>query len=453
MSPLFPLMLLAAAKSSDSLPPAKSFSSLFPDNTDQLPRKNRTKRAAFLSIALFSVLWLTTGRIELFAQVDVATATIKGKVTDQLEATVSGATVSVVDTARGVVRSSKSDGQGNYQLSVLPPGTYELRTEAAGFQSQVLQNVVLTVGQVVVHDLKLQIGDLKVAVTASAIPMLIETARTQQSDTIERNQIANLPNISRHFNAYVFTLSGVADTEAARVQQTRVLPLRTSGFSVGGSNGRSNYISIDGGENDSGIGGLRVRNLSVEAVQEFQVNLNAFAAEFGFTSGTAANVVTRGGTNGFHGSGYIFYRSEKTAARNPLNQNGHKAHERRVIPGFTFGGQLIRNKAFFFTSLENNRYDIARVRAYTSDPSLLQPTDAQTSYLQTLEAGPNATTTTRGIAAQLRNALSTFSYPTTMQILRDSEGQFIAPSRAYNWTTRLDYNRSERDSKSLQGRT
>ena len=341
---------------------------------------------------LLGFLWLTAGAetVAIFAQVDVASSTIEGKVTDQFDAAVSGATVTVINAVRGVVRSVETNSEGAYHVPLLQPGIYDLRVEAGGFQTQLLQKVSLTVGQVVVYDIKLQIGQIKEEVSAGAAPTLIETARTQQSDTIELGQIANLPNLSRNFSAYVFTLSGVSDTEAARVQQTRVVALRTSGFSVGGSNGRSNYISIDGGENDSGTGSLRVRNLSVEAVQEFQVNLNAFAAEYGFTSGTAVNVVTRGGTNKFHGSGYVFYRSEKTAARDPLNLSGQKALERRVVPGFTLGGPLVRNKAFFFTSFETARHEVARVRAYTSNPSLLQSTQAQAAYLQTLETGTNA---------------------------------------------------------------
>lgn len=383
--------------------------------------------------------------VPLFVQGDVATSTVKGKVKDQADAALSGATITVLNAGRGIVRSVETDADGVYHLPLLHPGIYELRFEARGFKTQILQKVSLTVGQVVTFDIKLQVSEVNEEVTTSAAPTLVETARTQQSETIERGQIRNLPNLSRSFTSYVFTLSGVADTDAARVQQTRVLPFRTSGFSVGGSNGRSNYISIDGGENDSGIGGLRIRNLSPEAVQEFQVNLNAFAAEYGFTSGTAVNVVTRSGANDFHGSGYVFYRSEKLSARDPLNQSSRKAFERRVAPGVTLGGPLLKSKAFFFTSFETMRFDIARVRAYTSNAALLEPTPAQAAYLQTLESGPNATGVTRDIAAELRTTLTTFNFPTTMRILRESEGQFIAPGRAYNWTTRLDYNRGERD--------
>ena len=379
-------------------------------------------------------------------QADVAHSTLKGKVTDQFDAAMGGATVTVINAERGVVRSVQTDDDGSYQVPLLQPGTYELRVEAQGFESQVLRKLVLTVGQVGVYDIRLQVGPIAEAVSIDNEPTLVETERTQQSDTVERAQIANLPNLSRNFTSYIFTLPGVADVAAARVQHSRVLPVPTAGFSAVAGNGRNNYVSLDGGENESGTGSLRIRNLSVEAVQEFQVNRNAHAAEYGFTAGTAVNVVTRGGSNTLHGSGYVFYRSEKTAARDPLNPSGEKASERRVSPGFTLGGPLVRNRAFFFTSFEALKYDIARVRSYTSDQSLLEPTAAQAAYLQTLESGQNATDATRLIAAQLRTTLAAANYPATMELLRQSEGRFTAPSRSYNWTTRLDYSRGERDS-------
>jgi hypothetical protein len=410
-------------------------------------RDRSSQSALYVMIALLGFLWLTTcaGTVIVFAQADVANSTLKGKVTDQFDAAVSGATVTVINFERGIIRNVKTDDGGDYQVLLLQPGTYDLRVEVKGFQSQVLQKVVLTVGQIDVHDFKLQIGQITEAMSVDMGPTLVETERTQQSDTVERSQISSLPNLSRSFTSYIFTLPGVADVAAARVQQSRAIAIPTSGFSVGAGNGRSNYISIDGGENDSGTGNLRIRNLSVEAVQEFQVNRNAYAAEYGFSAGTAVNVVTRGGTNAFHGSGYLFYRSQKMAARDPLNTSGKKAFEQRVSPGFTLGGPLLKNRAFFFTSFESLKYDIARLRSYTSDTSLLVQTGAQSAYLQTLQSGAGATDTTRRIATALQATLTTTNYPATMQLLRQSEGQFTAPSRKYNWTTRLDYNEGERD--------
>lgn len=400
------------------------------------------RRSHFL--AVLATLLICIEGVAL-GQADVAHSTLKGNVTDQFGAAVQGANVTVISMKRGVKRSFVTGEDGAYQVPLLQPGIYELQVEAAGFKPQILRALVLTVGQIAVYNIRLEIGPIDEVVRVGIAPALVETERTQQSDTIERGQIEKLPNPSRNFTSYVFTLPGVADVAAARVQQSRVLFVSTSGFSVGAANGRSNYISIDGGENDSGTGNLRIRNLSVEAVQEFQVNRNAYAAEYGFSASTALNVVTRGGTNAFHGSGYLFYRSQKTSARDPLNATGDEAFEQRISPGFSLGGPLVKNKAFFFTSFEALKYDIARFRSYTSNASLLVPTAAQSAYLQTLSLGPNASDATRGIASLLQTTLASSNNPLTMQMLRESEGEFTAPSRKYNWTTRLDYNRGERD--------
>ena len=282
--------------------------------------------------------------------------------TDQSDAGVSQATVTVMNAERGVVRRVKTD-EGD--LSGAAFTTRHLRTACRGGRVPAAGSAdvaVLTVGEVAVRDVELQVSQINAAVSVSAAPALVETERTQQSDTVERRQIATLPNLSRNFTSYIFTLPGVADAAAARVQQTRVAPMPTSGFSVGAGNGRSNYISIDGGENDSGVGSLRIRNLSVEAVQEFQVNRNAYAAEYGFTAGTAINVVTRAGLTHFTVPGYVFYRSQKTSARDALNTSGKKAFEQRISPGFTSAGPLVKQRAFFFTSFEALKYDVGRIR-------------------------------------------------------------------------------------------
>jgi hypothetical protein len=391
--------------------------------------------AALISISAQSIL----------AQADISTSTLKGKIVDQNGDAIADASVVVVDAERSVARTAATDADGIYSVRLLQPGLYEIHVASQGFQSQVLKDVTLTVGQIAVRDIELQINPAKEELTVTDTPTLIETERTQQSDTIENRQIQTLPNLSRNFTFYILTLPGISDVTAARVQQTRVAPVPTSGFSAGSANGRTNYVSIDGGENESGIGSLRVRNLSVEAVQEFQVNRNAYAAEYGFSSGTAVNVVTKGGTNAFHGSGYAFYRSQHMAAHDPLNTTGKKAFEQRISPGFTFGGPIKKNRTFFFTSFESLKYDIARIKSYTGDQSLLQPTGAQSAYLQTLMSGPNATATTRSIALNVQAALTTTNYAMTMRLLHQSEGQFDAPSRSYNWTTRIDQDQGQHD--------
>lgn len=411
--------------------------------------KSATKRSLFFRAVLLGI-WAVFGMSTAFGQADVATATLKGAVTDSTNAAVAGAAVSVRSVERGIARAVQTDASGIYQIPLLQPGAYELYVQAAGFEPQTQRNVVLTIGQSAVYNIKLSIGELAGEAAVVAQIPLIEVERTQQANTIEQRQIANLPTLTRIFTDYIFTLPGVAGDEPARAQQTRVHPLWTSGFSIGGSNGRTNYITVDGSENESGAGGMRARNISVEAVQEFQVNRNAFSAEYGFTAGTAVNAITKSGTNQVHGSGYAFYRSQKTSARDPFDFGARKPFEQAFYPGFTLGGPIVRGKAFFFTSYEAFKFDRARFRSYTSDVSFWFPSVPQTAYLTLLETGAGANADTRRIAANLRRALAPVNFPTAMQLVRASEGHFNSPTRSHNWTSRLDYQPTAQDS--LSGR-
>jgi hypothetical protein len=172
-------------------------------------------------------------------------ARLEGRVVDQNGAPIAGAKLTLVDRQRGVVRTTISDRDGMYSVQLLRPGTYDQRVEAQGFQVQILTGVVLTVGQIGVRNIQLQIGQLNTEINVSVSPSVIDPTRTQQSDTIESRQIATLPNLTRNFTSYIFTLPGVADVSAARIQQSRVTPIPTSGFSFGAASGRSNYVSID----------------------------------------------------------------------------------------------------------------------------------------------------------------------------------------------------------------
>src|SRR5581483_2984235 len=146
---------------------------------------------------------------------------------------------------------------------------------------------------------------------------LVQPEQTQQANIINNVQVENLPNITRNFAQSIYTLPGVVNAFGAALQAPGVgTGYLSSGFSIGGSNGRNNLVTFDGGENDYGSGQLRTPNVSVESVQEFQVNRSAFGAEFGFTAGTAVNVITKSGTNAFHGSAYAFFRDQYTEARN-----------------------------------------------------------------------------------------------------------------------------------------
>lgn len=385
--------------------------------------------------------FVVAGAVPALAQVDVATATLRGLVTDPTNAVVVGAAVTTRSLEKGITRTTTTDATGTYHIPLLPPGLYELRVEAPGFETKIIGGIKLTVGQVVVYDLQLGVQTAREEVYVNAEAPLIEVQKTQQANTIEQRQVENLPNIARDFRSYVFTVPGISSSNAPRAQNPGIT-FPSSGISVGGSNGRNNLFTIDGGETEAGYGDLRT-NISVEAVQEFQINRNAFAAEFGFTTGTAINVITKSGTNDFHGSGYVFYRSQKTSARNFFDLGAKKAFTQQVYPGFTLGGPIVKDRAFFFTSYEHFKSDTARFRSYTNNPDLLGPTAAQMSLIiAPLEASTNANA--RRIGTELRARLSTVD-PRIGQLLRANEGTFNNANRNHSLTARLDYQISPRD--------
>lgn len=403
-------------------------------------------RAAIL-LALFS-LFAITG----FSQADVSSATVKGIVIDPSGAAVPGAKVTAKNISQGVARSAVTGSEGDFQILTLRPGIYEIMVEASGFSKYLLKEVELTVGQTISYEIKLQVGQVTNEVTVTTSAPLVEIERTQQANTIESRQIQSLPNIGRDFTSYVFTLPGVASSNAPRVQGGTRFTFGTSGFSIGGSNGRNNLITVDGGENEFGSGQLRFQ-ISPEAVQEFQVNRNSFNAEFGFTAGTAVNVVTKSGTNDWHGSAYMYYRSDKLAARERfipsfIPANG-RVYQQQAYPGFTLGGPIIKNKAFIFTNYERQKLDLPRPRSYTNN-SQLQPTAPQAAVLARLAAStdPNV----RRVGAIVGGALTTSAatFPRTYNLLAANEGIINAPSRFNNFVTRVDFNISDRDT--LSGR-
>src|ERR1700752_2804438 len=401
-----------------------------------------TKVSAFLTVLSLFLCAYTVS-----AQVDATGASLKGTITDQNGALIVAANITATSVDRGLVRSAQTTSGGDFQIALLPPGVYKVEIDAQGFKKVVNENVQLSVGQTRVYDVQLSPGTVTEQVAVTGDVPLLEVERTQQANTISTRQVENLPNVGRTFQNYVYTLPGVASSTAPRTQlASRITAFQSSGFSIGGSNGRNNLITVDGGENELGSGTVRY-DVSTEAIQEFQVNRNSFSAEFGFTAGTAVNIVTKSGTNRFHGSGFIFYRSDATSARNPFDtlNPGKKSSDRQYFPGFTLGGPIVKNKLFFFTNYERTATDSARFRTYTTDP-LTRPNAAQLALLSQLDGSANANV--RRISTNLRAALTTTatSYPAIFGLLSQSEGVFTGLARLNTWSTRIDYQVTNNDS-------
>ena len=279
---------------------------------------------------------------------NISTAELHGTVHDSSGAVIPNATITIADASKGFSRATTSDGQGDYQLLLLPPGTYVLTVTSPGFAKLTESNVVLTVGERAELRLTLAVGGSEtIDVTAGA--EIIETQRSSQSTTVDQLRIENLPTNGRNYIGFTLTNSQIARDAAPSIGA-----IPTSGLNFGGVRARSNSINIDGADAGDYISGGTRTTVSQDAVQEFQIITNGFAAEYGRASGGVVNIVTKSGTNTTHGSAYGFLRNRYIQATNPFSTVYQPAYT-RVQAGFAIGGAIIPDKTFYFFSAEITR--------------------------------------------------------------------------------------------------
>ena len=376
------------------------------------------QRAAFLLLIplLFS---------RAFGQTGISTAEIRGKVTDTSGAALVFVTVSIESQNTGYRRLLFSGETGTYHALSLPPDIYIVRATLPGFETE-SKLLELSVGQTAVLDFRMSVG----VRAGEFVEVIAEPDRSQQSNTITGESIQHLPIDKRNYLAYTLLMPGVADAEAmADANDYRPPQVAHSGLSFFGNNGRGNSVSVDGGEaNDSG-GGVRP-TLSQEAVQEFQVNRSNYSVELGGASGGAINIVSRSGSNAFHGSVFGFFRHHAMDAADPFATRLEEERPIRVKPpsdrqqwGATFGGPLRTNRTFFFGAFERLRRREWSSVSVLTDPSIFEPTSQQERILAHLPS--------------LRTALT--SSETTRSLFRTNTGVFPYRSAEAKVSIRLDH--------------
>jgi hypothetical protein len=278
-----------------------------------------------------------------------STARLSGVVQDPTGAIVPGATVTATDASKGVVRKAVADAAGNYLLLQLPPGTYSVTAQAAGFELVQRNEVRLTVGEQASLPFTLKIGGVQEKVVVNADADIIETERSSQATTVDQLRIENLPTNGRNYINFTLTNSQIARDAAPAVGA-----IPTSGLNFGGVRARSNSINLDGADAGDYISGGTRSTVSQDAVQEFQIVTNGFAAEYGRASGGVVNIVTKSGTNDTHGSAFGFLRNRYIQATNPFSNVDRPAYT-RVQAGATLGGALKKDKTYYFASTEITR--------------------------------------------------------------------------------------------------
>ena len=284
-----------------------------------------------------------------FGQGGVATGDLHVSVKDPKGNVVANVKVTVSDIAKGLERSATGDSEGGYSVRLLPPGTYSVTVEAPGFGKVEARDVSITVGGVVELPVALAVATGKEVVEVTSQAELVETSRTSTTDTIGQRRIDNLPINGRNYINFTLT-----DSQVVRDNAPNLGPAQTSGLNISGQRARSNLVNVDGADaTDNSTDGVR-STVSQEAVQEFQIITNNYAPEYGRAAGGVVNIITRSGSNDFHGDVFGYLRNRNFQAVNPFSTVPNPAYT-RVQAGAAFGGPIKKDKTYFYFAYEITR--------------------------------------------------------------------------------------------------
>lgn len=302
----------------------------------------------------------------------LATADIVGSVTDTTGAVVPNANIVLTNVGTGDRRTAQSDGSGNYQFTLLPPGHYLLTLKMTGFKTATL-TLAIEAGDRARGDMRLETGGTAETVVVEGQTPLLQSDNATVSSTVTEQSVQDLPLNGRNFVQLVQLVPGANEgpgnglTSGGRPDDRR----STNGFSVNGQDDTLNNYIVDGiDDNERIIGTIGVKP-SVEGIQEITVQTNSYAPEAGRTAGGVVNLTTRSGTNSFHGSLYEFFRNDILDGRNWFQTTGNRPELRQNQFGGSIGGPIIRDKTFFFGDYEGFR-QVSGTTYTTTVPTLAE---------------------------------------------------------------------------------
>jgi outer membrane receptor for ferrienterochelin and colicin len=286
-------------------------------------------------------------------QVGITAAQLSGIVQDNSGGAVAKAAISLTQVDTNRTHTATSDVSGYYVLPNLPPGNYELKVTYPGFATYLQKGIVLTVGQTATVNVTLQIKAVGQQVVVTGAVQAIEPTRTEISHVINDQAISSLPISGRLFTDFVLLTPGVA-TGRTSLQST-ITEFETTRISFGGMRDLDNLVTVDGADDINTADGSQRATPPQASVSEFRVVNNDYGAEYGRALGGIVNVVTKSGTNNFHGSLYEFLQNNATDARSLLQPAPQPNVFRQNQFGATFGGPIQKDKTFFFMNYEGQR--------------------------------------------------------------------------------------------------
>ena len=334
-----------------------------------------------LAVWLAVVAYVAVLAIQVLAQ--STGGRILGRVADPSGAVLANVSVRIRNQATGVARDTKTNGSGDYTFVEVAPGNYTAEFEQKGFKRNVQKDVTVDVNQAVTLNSTLQIGATAETVEVTSEAPLVDITSTQLGAVVNDRSVSQLPLNARDTYQFLQLQPGVVSTVGSGNQIVYGSD-KAGSVSVNGGRGRANNFSVNGGDANDQFVNLPTVQPSPDSIQEFRVLTNTFDAEYGRNSGSVVNVITKSGTNDLHGNVYEFFRNTK------LNANPYCFTAVDGIPcdkpqfnqnqfGGTFGGPIIKDRTFFFTSYEGRRIrqgipsSLVFVPSASERPSATQP--------------------------------------------------------------------------------
>jgi hypothetical protein len=300
----------------------------------------------------------------------LGTAGISGLVSDTNGAAITNARVVVKNKGTGQTRETTTSGEGTYTFQNLPPATYEIKVEAQNFAPAVVETVTLNVGEVPAINVTLKpAGAQETVIITPSDVINVDTNTSQISGVINERTLTNMPLNGRNFLDLAFLIPGNAP--APNYDPTKTTTIEVSSA---GQLGRGGNIAVDGADNNDDVVGGTLQNFPQDGIGEFQIATNRFTAEIGRSASSAINIVTKSGSNEFHGSGAFFFRNSSLSAvlptldRSLVQAQGKPPFDREQY-AVSIGGPIKRDRAWFFAAFEYRNQDgvvITGVRDLTS---------------------------------------------------------------------------------------
>jgi hypothetical protein len=303
--------------------------------------------------ALIAALAIVSSSSATFGQA-TASGTIQGTVLDKSESLITGAQVVITSKGTGATRTTSTSGEGTYRFDLLSAGFYTVKVSKDGF-STVSQTVELLVGQTATANITLNPGSISETIEVTEQAPLLDVAKTSVSTEITPKEVEELPMVGRDVANLAYLAPGTKATDSYDPTKSRYAIV-----SVNGANGRNLNVTVNGIDNKDNTVGGPVMQLPLEAVQEFKISTQRFSAENGRSEGAAINMITKSGTNSYHGSIFGYFRDsaldtdEKQADGHGGQISSHPDYSRQQFGG-SVGGPFLKNKLFGFFAIERER--------------------------------------------------------------------------------------------------